>query len=153
MNLYQIDGAILDCVDVETGEIIDAERLDELQIERQRKIENIALWYKNLMSDAAALKAEEQAFKARREAAEKKAEQLKNYLAGVLSGNSFKSDRALITWRVSAFADIQDATRLPNEYLLQQEPKINKAAILKALKAGEDVAGAALGQHNNITIK
>ena len=38
-NLYQIKNEILNCVDMETGEIIDFDRLAELQLERNAKIE------------------------------------------------------------------------------------------------------------------
>ena len=61
-NLYEINNAIMQCFDLETGELTDAESFDRLQMERDLKIENIALWYKNLVSDAAAYKAEKEAF-------------------------------------------------------------------------------------------
>lgn len=64
-SLYQIDQAILECLDAETGEIIDAEKLDALFMEKNQKIENIALWIKNLQADALAYKAEKDAFAAR----------------------------------------------------------------------------------------
>ena len=48
-SLYQIEEAIMDCVDMETGEIIEIERLDQLQMEREVKIENIELIMKNRM--------------------------------------------------------------------------------------------------------
>ena len=56
MNLYDIDKAILSCVDMETGEIIDAEKLDELKMEKEQKIRNIACWVKELKAEAEALK-------------------------------------------------------------------------------------------------
>ena len=40
MKLYEIDAAILGCIDQETGEVIDPEQLDALQIERETKLEN-----------------------------------------------------------------------------------------------------------------
>ena len=43
MNLYEIEKEIMSCVDMETGEIIDCEKLDALTMERYQKIENIAL--------------------------------------------------------------------------------------------------------------
>ena len=58
MNLYQINEEIEKCIDTETGEILDLEALDKLAMERDTKIENLACWYKNLMADAEALKAE-----------------------------------------------------------------------------------------------
>lgn len=57
-TLYEIDSAVMACVDEETGEILDEERLDTLLMERNRKLEGVALWIKNLESDAAAIKAE-----------------------------------------------------------------------------------------------
>ena len=62
MKLYEIDNAIMDCVDMETGEIIDVERLSALQMERDQKIEGIGCWIKNLLSDAKALKEEKDNF-------------------------------------------------------------------------------------------
>lgn len=41
MNLYEIDEAIMDCVDMETGEIIDSDKLAELQIARDDKVEGV----------------------------------------------------------------------------------------------------------------
>lgn len=58
MNLYEIDSAILDCVDAETGEIFDMDKFEELSLTRDAKVENICLWIKNLKAEAEALKAE-----------------------------------------------------------------------------------------------
>lgn len=62
MKLYEIDEEILACVDSESGEILDVERFAALQMERDTKIENVALWIKNLKSDLVALEAERKAF-------------------------------------------------------------------------------------------
>ena len=48
MRLYEIDEAILSCIDTDTGEILDADKLNALQIEREEKLENVALWIKKL---------------------------------------------------------------------------------------------------------
>ena len=52
--LYDIDAAILDCVDQETGEILDPEKLDALQMEREQKLEGVALWTPRSWSISAA---------------------------------------------------------------------------------------------------
>ena len=70
-TLYEIDNAIMECIDFETGEIVDFERLEELQMERERKLENVALWIKNLKSDADAIKAEKQVLDEREKASSK----------------------------------------------------------------------------------
>ena len=64
MNLYQINEAIETAfalaVDPTTGEVNDEQLylLDLLELDRDKKIENVALLIKNLKADAAALKAE-----------------------------------------------------------------------------------------------
>ncbi len=77
MTLYEIDKAITDLADPETGEITDFEALDNLQMARDQKIENIACYYKNLVSDAEAIKAEKEALAERQKVAENKAARLK----------------------------------------------------------------------------
>ena len=52
MKLYEIDEAILNCIDLETGEIIDTEQLDKLTMEREAKLENVACWIKELKAEA-----------------------------------------------------------------------------------------------------
>jgi len=71
-TLYEIDAAIMDCVDTETGEIIDEEKLNSLLMERSAKLEGVALWIKNLDSDATAIRAEREALEKRQKAAENK---------------------------------------------------------------------------------
>ena len=59
MTLYEIDNAILGCVDDETGEVIDFDKLDKLTMQREQKLEGAALAVKNLTAEAEAIKAEE----------------------------------------------------------------------------------------------
>ena len=46
-NLYEINEQILNCVDMETGEIIDADKLQDLQLAFDEKVEGIA-YHKNM---------------------------------------------------------------------------------------------------------
>ena len=78
MKLFEINEEIMKCVDVETGEIIDEVKLQQLQMARDIKIENIACWIINILSDAEALKAQKQVFADRQKAAENKAQRLKD---------------------------------------------------------------------------
>ncbi|MDD6788832.1 MAG: siphovirus Gp157 family protein, partial [Lachnospira sp.] len=88
MTLYEINSALQaavdDCIDPETGEILDESLLDAidgLQMARDEKIENICLCIKNLRSDADQLKAEKQAFEKRYAATKAKADRLTKYLS------------------------------------------------------------------------
>ncbi|MBR7084867.1 MAG: siphovirus Gp157 family protein, partial [Oscillospiraceae bacterium] len=72
-TLYEIESAIYDCVDSETGEVIDEEKLNTLMMERSAKLEGVALWIKNLESDAAAIRAERDNLDKRMKSTENKA--------------------------------------------------------------------------------
>ena len=80
MKLYEIDEAILRCVDTESGEIIDPVKLDELNLARAEKVENVALWIKDLKAEAEAIKAEKLALAERQKMAENKVDSLKRWL-------------------------------------------------------------------------
>ena len=95
MNLYEIDDAIMHCFDEETGEIFEAEYLDQLEMLRDQKIENIACWIKNLRSDAEQLKLETDKLTDRRKHTENKAEHI---CKGISPGrNSRQQKRRSVT--------------------------------------------------------
>lgn len=153
-SLYHIDQAILGCIDLETGEIIDPEMLDALQMERQQKIENVALWIKNLASDALAYKAEKEAFAEREKAATKKVETLKNWLAYALEGQKFTTGRCAVTFRRSEAVEIVSEEAIPKEYLTEKTTYTpNKTAIKEAIKTGATIDGCMLVEKYNPTIK
>ena len=144
MKLYEIDQAIMDLVDSETGEIIDIEAFDSLQMEREEKIEGIALYIKDLKAEAEALKAEKMAFAERQKVAENKVESLKNYLAYALKGQAFKSTKAVVSFRKTQQVDIPDIHKLDENFLRYKDPEADKTAIKEAIKAGQTVKGATL---------
>jgi FtsZ-binding cell division protein ZapB len=157
MNLYEIDSQISGLIDPETGEVMDIEAFEQLEMERNQKIENIACWIKNLKSDAAELKAEEKSLAERRDAKESKADRLTAYLVQILNGSKFESARCKVGFRKSTRLQIEDETEFVRycdpAFLIQQPPKIDKAAIKEAIKGGSAVDGAEIIEANNIQIK
>lgn len=153
MNLYEINNAIMECVDIETGEIIDTEKLDQLQLDRDSKIENIACWIKNLRSDAEQLKNESDRLLERKKAAENKAESLKRYLQSALNGEKFKSSKVAVYYKKSDSVDVLDMSKLPKWAVRIADPEPNKAEIKKVIKSGEKVPGAALKEYQSMIIK
>lgn len=153
MTLYEIDQQLLDCIDLETGEIIDAEKLTELTMERDEKIEKVALWIKELKAEAEALKAEKQSFADRQKAAENKIESLKKWLADALNGEKFKTTKVAVSFRKTKSVDVPDIFALDENYIKYAEPTADKAAIKKAIEAGETVKGAQLVENVSISIK
>lgn len=152
-TLYEIDEEILNCVDMETGEIIDVERLGQLQLAREDKVEGIALWIKNLLSDADAIKSEEEKLAQRRKANENKAKNLKEYLSKFLNGQKFKTPKVSISYRKSESVEVTDISKLDDDYLKFAEPTVDKAKVKKALKAGTVLQGVSLVENQNIQIR
>lgn len=159
MTLYEIENAILDCVDPETGEIIDTERLNSLHIERDAKIENVALWIKDLKAEAEAIKSEKQKLAERQKVAENKAESLKKWLAFVLEGQKFKTAKCAVSFRQTESVEVTDEglenlMKNGNDDLLTYKaPEPNKTAIKQAIKDGLNVQGVQLVQNTSTIIK
>lgn len=153
MTLYEIDQKLLDCIDLETGEIINAEKLTELTMERDEKVEKVALWIKELKAEAEALKAEKQSFADRQRAAENKIESLKKWLADALNGEKFKTTKVSVSFRKTKSVDVPDIFALDENYVKYSEPTADKAAIKKAIEAGEIVNGATLVENVSISVK
>lgn len=153
-NLYEIDKGILECLDMETGEIIDPERLESLQMERDQKIEGVALWVKNLLSDAEAIKAEKDALADREAKCRKKADSLKAWLEKALEGQKFSTAKCAVSFRKSETVEVSDIALIPAELLrVKTTVEANKTAIKALLKEGRDVVGCCLIENQNIQIK
>lgn len=153
-TLYEIGLAIMNCVDTETGEIIDEEKLNELQIEKREKLENVALYIKNLNSDAAAYKAEKDAFAEREKQAKTKAENLKKWLADALEGQAMKTDRVAVSFSKSERVSIEDESKIPKKYQTKKLEYVpDKKLIKELLKSGQAVKGCTLVENRNIQIK
>ena len=154
MTLYEIDQQIMSCVDMDTGEIVDMDKLSELQIERETKLESVALWIKNLKAEEAALKAEKDAFAEREKQTKAKREKLSEWLTGALNGEKMSTSKVSISFRKSESVKISDIDAIPMNYIVEtitESP--DKVAIKAALKNGLDVPGCELELKNNISIK
>ena len=159
MTIYEIDNEIMNCIDMETGEVIDTEKLNDLQMERDEKIENVALWIKELKAEAEAIKNEKQALAERQRVAENKAESLKNWLAYALNGEKFKTSKCSISYRNSESVEVTEEglealMRDHEDLLTYKAPDPNKKAIKDAIKNdGLTVAGVQLVQKTSTIIK
>lgn len=167
-TLYELDSKIaelletgfeMSCIDAETGEIDETQLaiyLEQLQLDRKTKIDNIAVFVKNLEAEADAIKAEEKRLKERREAKERKAERLKNYIktSMMLQGETkFESARVSMALRNSK-AVVVDESKLESVYFINKiVQSVDKKAIKAALEAGILVEGAMLEERKNLQIK
>jgi hypothetical protein len=160
--LYEIDQEILDCVDLETGEILDVEKLDALQMERETKLEGVALWVKDLKAEADAVKAEADKLTARKQALDNKITSLKMWLLMALDGAKLKTPRCNVYYTHNQRVKVDDEEKLisflknttvPDEFLRFREPELRKDEIKKALKEGVRIPGAELEETESVVIK
>lgn len=152
MTLYEIDKTILNCFDMETGEILDEEQLEQLQMDRKKKIENTALFVKNLEAEAEAYKKEKLAFDERQKRCEAKVKQLKAYLQNATFEENFKTDKVEIKFRTSHPLKIEEDAVIPDEYY-RVKKELNKTAIKDAIKNGAEIKGCSIEDVKNISIK
>ena len=161
MTIYEIDARMAGLIDPETGELLDYEAFASLQMEREAKIENMALWYKDLTAEAKAIREEEKALAERRRSAENKAERLKGYLDEALAGESYKSAKVAVSYRRSKAVEISDESAViselessgHNDCIYYTAPRVNKVALARLLKDGGAVPGAELVERNNIQVR
>lgn len=161
MNLYTIDSAITALVDPETGEIQNYEAFEELQMARDQKIENMALVLKNAAAASAAIKAEMDALKSRKEVADKTVERMKEYITQATGGQKFETAKVRLTFRSSTRVEISDEGTLldwlerhnKENCIKYKTPEISRSEVGKLLKDGEEVPGAILAEYSNLQVK
>ena len=154
MKLYEIDEALAECFDPETGEIVDIDSYENLQGERDKKIEGIACIIKNRQALIDALKAEKKRMDDRIATLETQNDNTRAFLDSVLQGHRFETEKAVCSYRKSTRVDITDISKIPDEYLnVKTEIAPMKTAIKQALKDNKEVPGCALIETNNLSIK
>ena len=163
-SLYEIDRDLQAMIDSifesadENGEVeVDFSALEELKAAREVKLENIALYIKNCEAEALAIKNEENTLAERRKRLERKCERLEALLLGSMIAHGeteLSSPRYVAKIRNSEVTEIDDGARIPDAYIIiKSETKPDKAAIKKAIKAGEIIEGVRVVSVPHINIK
>lgn len=160
MTLYEINDSIQQLIDPETGEILDFEAFQDLQLAMTDKMENIALWIKDLAAEENALGAEISALTERKRATKNKIERLKDYLAKFLSdsGGKFSTPKVALSFRKSLKVNVTPdflewAEKEGEVYLRYKAPEIDLTEVKKALQSGVPLPFAELEERQNLQIK
>jgi predicted nuclease with TOPRIM domain len=158
MKLYELTTNYLSLM--EMAEEMDTDTLkdtlESIEEEINDKAENIAKLIKNLNADVDALKTEEKRLADRRKSLENKVTHLKEYLQNQLEVAGLdKVKRPTITVSIQnnpPSLKVLDE-KLLSDYMIPQDPKLDKKAILTALKEGMEVSGAELQQTRGVRIR
>lgn len=164
-KLYEIDEAIEQCImngtDFETGEFKASEELDALQMEREEKLEGVALYVKDCRAEAAAIDAEIKTLQDRMKKLTRNADGAEGWLANVLNGQKFSTSKVECKFKKSVSVEVDEKfiewaeTFSDDHELLTVKRTVvpNKRYITDLLKNGNEFKYARLIEKQNISIK
>lgn len=153
MNLYQINEAIKEVIDFDTGEILDEVKYKELEITRQDKIESLGVFYKDTLGDIQKYEAEMHRLSTRKKQLENRAKTLKKMIDQELNGKKFETTKVRISYRKSkVLRQTAEEYNLNPKYLKITET-VDKLAIKNDIANGVKVEGFELVENSNIQIK
>lgn len=158
MNLFELTGNALALQEMlESGEIDEQTFTDTLEsLNIDGKIEAVIHVIKNLEAKAEACKKVKDEFAAKQKAAENGVQRLKDNLLTYLQATEQKKLEAglfTVSRSSSESCEIIFEDMIPDDYMIPQPPKIDKAGIKKAIKNGEEIAGAKLIKTEHVRIK
>ena len=169
MTLFEIDSKLREVldhlyevqVDPETGELVDGGTsfidITELNEERNKKLEHIGMYMKELDATIEAYTKEIERFKAKIKSLENKHKNLETYVITSMQSageKKFESMGADMTIRESEFVNIEENIDLPIEYVrVKTEYSPDKTELKKALKSGKIIEGVTLGKRINLNVK
>lgn len=158
-NLLE-NGFSSEFVDEETGEIDEekvAKRINELNLNLDEKVDNIACYIKNTRALAEQIKAEKNVLAERQKRLENRAERLEEYLLACLTSAEIKkveTARNYVKYTTSYPLKVFDETAIPEEYIKTTVIKKPDAMTIKAaIKGGAVVPGVEIETKFNLQIK
>lgn len=169
MKLYEVNAAIMNAIEIldETdGEVNETtekvmEELDALEMERDRILEYLAKVVLNIRSEAAAIKAEEERLKKRRQILENKEGRLISILDRECAGEKKDLGVATLSYRKSESLEVIDplvtiAWLKENDHadcIKVPDPEVMKDAVKKLVKSDTEIPGVRLVTKNNCSLR
>lgn len=160
MKLYELDQRIEELarqmIDADTGEVHEdvLDKINELNLERDKKIENIGCLIKQYRAEASAIIDESKNLKYRADVKIATADRLMRWLGQILDGQKFETPKVAIGFRKSESVEVDNILDVPEEYIVcKVERKPDKKAIKALLKDGERIPGVHLETKLNTQIK
>lgn len=168
MKLYELSNEVqaLDelynsCVDEETGEIKDAETLEELEkgilIQLENKGAGLVQYFRNTDTTLDTIDAEIKRLQGLKKSLKNKVDNFKSYIIFNMERMGVKkieTGLGTLSLRASKSVDIYDESLIDKKFVTQViEEKISKTDLKKAIEAGEEVQGARVVSKNSLQIK
>lgn len=161
MTLYNLTNEYMQLLELAENPEIDpqaiSDTLEAISGEIEDKAQNIAIVIKELDSQAEKLSAEIQRLSERKSSIVSNIATLKRNLTNAMNVTGkvkFKTELFTFNVQKNPPALIVDNDKaIPAQYLIPQDPKIDKKAILNAIKSGEKVDYAHIEQTEGVRIK
>ena len=161
----QIAEFLAEITNPETGELSELfteemvnEKLAAIQMDFEKKVEELRNEVVNSRAEAAAIAEEKKKLAARQKAAENRESRAEGFLNWLLQGEPFKKGACSVTWRKSEVAVPDDefvewAMVHEPDLLNYKMPEPKRADIKAALKSGKALEHVTLEQRMNIQVK
>lgn len=161
MTLYELTSQFAELMelasDPEVPSDVLADTIEGLEGDLEEKADGYAKVIRSMRADADSLKTEIKRLQDRKKALENGADRLTQALEYAMrSTGQTKLKTKLFSFGIQknpASVDIEEGAFIPEEFLIQQEPQVNKKGLLEALKAGKKFAGISLKQTEGVRIR
>jgi hypothetical protein len=157
MNLLEIDkarfGLLLELQDAE-GEVTPQweARWNAVETARDDKLEACCCVLKNFRAWIEMHKLEIQRLTARKQILENRAEQLENWVGGIIGPEGWEQGLHRLSWRKSKSVEVEDPEKLPLE-MTRVKLEADKTALKKAIEGGATFEGVKLVEKQSLQIK
>lgn len=160
LSLYEINTEIEALTDIlideETGEINEEvlQKLEQLDIDLDEKLESYGVVIKNLTAEIDALTAEKKALTRRIEVRANRITRMSEIVNRILKGKKKRYDKVEYSYRQSSSVNVVNEDLVPDELCnLKVSRNPMKTEIKKLLKKGHEVPGCVLEEKNNLLVK
>ncbi len=150
-------------IDIETGEIIDAEALEELEIgvknQLSKKSEGVIKYLQNSAILLDGIDGEIKRLQALKKSGKKKIENFKEYIVRNMETSGVKkieTSLGNLSLRASKSVEVNEIflDKTDKRYMIEEvKYKISKSAIKKILETGEEIQGANIISRNSLQVK
>lgn len=159
MNLFELTQNYQNVLEI--AEQLDAETLkdtlDSIDEAINVKVENTAYVIKTLDANVAAIDTEIKRLQAMKSAQTNNAKNLKLYIQESMEKVGLdKVEGKLIKVAIQnnkQSVNVLDEKKIPLDFFVEQEPKLDKATLLESLKEGKEIEGAEINQTRSIRIR
>ena len=158
MNLFEMTVNSVALYDLLTSGEIDEQTFNDTlsAMGVEEKLESYCKVIRQLEADAEMLKAEKDRIAKKQKTVENSIERMKSVVKKFLKAQG-KDKESAGTFTVylskSTMVNVVDETQVPKEFLIPQEPKVDKSSILKLLRNDETVSGCVLQENEGVRIK